>query len=681
MKKKIWVMILTAVLLLNLLPGMTSEASAADDTSSLWVRTTCRKCRHSGNDFLVIGFTPTPISSIPDPELHWTFIRCANCGFEYPCVGSADDDGGIFKHTGGTETPTCTTGKTCELCGAQYGILGHIWSDWQSNGDNTHTHTRTCQREGCGETETGNCNSSTAHCGTYGTCAVCGGTYFHADHTFPARWDWRSDTDVGRDAEYHWVRCLYCTEGKTAKSTHWFSEGNMHLKSPATCVSKAVYYMNCGTCYYKGTETYEYKRGNIDPNNHTGNEEIRGAAEATCTTAGYTGDTYCKDCDALLSTGTVIPATGHVGGTATCKDSAVCKVCHKPYGEKDAANHVGGTEVRGKKDATCTAAGYTGDTYCKGCDAKLATGKAIPATGHTGGTATCKDSAVCKVCHKPYGEKDAANHVGGTEVRGKKDATCTAAGYTGDTYCKGCDAKLATGKAIPATGHTGGTATCKDLAACEVCHKPYGEKDSSNHAGGTEVRGKKDATCTAAGYTGDTYCKGCDAKLATGKAIPATGHTGGTATCYWKATCEVCGETYGGLATRNHIAGCEPEWIVTETDHEQKYSRCGRIAVLKGEHTFGDWTVTQEAAPGEAGEQERVCTVCGYAETEEIAALAAEESPGSAPVSAPEPEKSAEPIAEPSPEIPANGVVWWIVLVGVIAGIIIGIVVRRKKKK
>ena len=142
-----------------------------------------------------------------------------------------------------------------------------------------------------------------------------------------------------------------------------------------------------------------------------------------------------------------------------------------------------------------------------------------------------------------------------------------------------------------------------------------------------------------------------------------------------------CGETYGGLATRNHIAGCEPEWTVTETEHEQKYSRCGRIAALKAEHTFGDWTVTQEAAPGEAGEQERVCTDCGYAETEEIAALAAEESPGSAPISAPEPEKSAEPMAEPSPETPANGVVWWIVLVGVIAGVIIGIVIRRKKKK
>ena len=174
----------------------------------------------------------------------------------------------------------------------------------------------------------------------------------------------------------------------------------MHLKSPATCVSKPVYYKNCGTCYYKGTETYVYEWGNFDPNNHTGNEEIRGAVEATCTTAGYTGDTYCKDCDALLSSGTVIPAAGHTGGTATCKDSAVCEVCHKPYGEKDAANHVGGTEVRSAAEAACTQDGYTGDTYCKGCDALLlSSGTAIPAAGeHTGGTPTCLRRAKCEVC-------------------------------------------------------------------------------------------------------------------------------------------------------------------------------------------------------------------------------------------------------------------------------------------
>ena len=458
MKKKFWIGILTAVLLLNLLPGMTPSA-AADDTSSTVISTWCYGCGAFKN-FQVIGFIPTPISSTPDPALHWTIIKCITCGTEQKCSGGSNDHGGIFKHTGGTETPTCTTGKTCEKCGAEYGILGHIWGDWTSNGDNTHT--RTCQRDGCGAVETGNCNSSTAHCGTYGTCAVCGGTYFHADHTFPARWDWRSDTDVGRDAEYHWVRCLYCTEGKTAKSTHWFSEGNMHLKSPATCVSRPVYYMNCGTCYYKGTGTYEYKWGNIDPNNHTGNEEIRGAVEATCTTAGYTGDTYCKDCDALLTSGTVIPAAGH---------------------------------------------------------------------------------------------------------------------------------------------------------------------------------------------------------------------TGGTATCCWPATCEVCNQGYGGMDAGNHLTGCKPEWIVTGTTHEQKYSYCGRIAAQKDAHTFGDWTVTQEAAAGKEGKQERVCTVCAYTETKVIPAKPIEASPTPTPVATPEP--TAEPAEQPSE---SGSAWWWIIILAVIAGTGTGIAVWRKKK-
>ena len=71
---------------------------------------------------------------------------------------------------------------------------------------------------------------------------------------------------------------------------------------------------------------------------------------------------------------------------------------------------------------------------------------------------------------------------------------------------------------------SGGTATCKDKAVCDYCGKPYGELDSSNHAGGTEVRNAKDATCTEDGYTGDTYCKGCETKLQDGKLIPATGH-------------------------------------------------------------------------------------------------------------------------------------------------------------
>lgn len=250
-------------------------------------------------------------------------------------------------------------------------------------------------------------------------------------------------------------------------------------------------------------------------------------------------------------------------------------------------------------------------------------------------------------------------------------------------YCKDCDALLSSGTVIPATGHTGGTATCKDSAVCEVCHKPYGEKDAANHVGGTEVRGAAEAACTQDGYTGDTYCKGCDALLSSGTAIPAAGeHTGGTPTCLRRAKCKVCGERYGDIDRSNHVDGCVPEWTVTETEHTQKYSRCGKLLTETGAHTFGDWTVTQEPTESEEGEQERVCTVCGCTETEAIPVAEAKANPSPAPAATPEP--TAEPAAEPT-EPASTGSAWRILLpvglVGVAAGIGAGIAFRRRKKK
>lgn len=249
MKKKFWIGILTAVLLLNLLPGMTPSA-AADDTSSTVISTWCYGCGAFKN-FQVIGFIPTPISSTPDPVLHWATIKCLTCGNGQQCSGGSTDNGGIFKHTGGTETPTCTTGKTCEKCGGEYGKLGHDWGAWQSNGDN-NTHTRSCQREGCNAVDTANCGGDgTATCVTAGTCTGCGGPYY-GGHNFAKYRD--------SDANTHWYPCLNenC-EARKDVADHWFVPGNIHLKSAATCISNAVYYTNCTICYYKGTDTYVYQ--------------------------------------------------------------------------------------------------------------------------------------------------------------------------------------------------------------------------------------------------------------------------------------------------------------------------------------------------------------------------------------------------------------------------------------
>ena len=71
-----------------------------------------------------------------------------------------------------------------------------------------------------------------------------------------------------------------------------------HQGGTATCIARAV----CTVC---GNEY-----GAVDAGNHV-NTELRGFAEPTCTTDGYTGDTYCKDCGLLLTSGTSTAALGH----------------------------------------------------------------------------------------------------------------------------------------------------------------------------------------------------------------------------------------------------------------------------------------------------------------------------------------------------------------------------------
>lgn len=72
--------------------------------------------------------------------------------------------------------------------------------------------------------------------------------------------------------------------------------------------------------------------------------------------------------------------------------------------------------------------------------------------------------------------------------------------------------------------HSGGVASCRAKAVCEVCGKEYGEFDSTRHLH-TERRGVKEATQQEYGFTGDLYCKDCDTLLEAGQVIdklPAT---------------------------------------------------------------------------------------------------------------------------------------------------------------
>ena len=221
--------------------------------------------------------------------------------------------------------------------------------------------------------------------------------------------------------------------------------------------------------------------------------------------------------------------TEHAGGKADCASGAICEYCGKPYGDKDAANHTGGTEVRNARAATCTADGYTGDTHCKGCGDKLQSGAVIKATGHTGGT----------------------------EVRNARAATCTGNGYTGDTYCKTCGDKLQSGAVITATGHTWGPWT----SGSDNTHTRACKRDGTHTETKSCVDADRDHMCDACGQT-------------------ISGHTGGTATCTAKAVCSVCGQSYGAVDTANHdlkhTAAKEPGAFVTGRIEYWTCRTCGK---------------------------------------------------------------------------------------------------------
>ena len=203
----------------------------------------------------------------------------------------------------------------------------------------------------------------------------------------------------------------------------------------------------------------------------------------------------------------------------------------------------------------------------------------------TGGTASCTKKAVCEDCGGEYGEMNAHDFTAETAAEQylKSAATCTekAVYYKSCTVC-GLSSK---GTADEATFESG-----------EPLDHDFGAWTSNGNGTHTRVCSRD------ASHTETDNC------------------TGGTASCTMKAVCEVCKAEYGEKDPEHHAEGCELEWVVTETEHEQKYSLCGKVTIAKEKHTFGDWTITQRPTLNRDGEKERICQICQYKETKTIPA-------------------------------------------------------------
>ena len=350
---------------------------------------------------------------------------------------------------------------------------------------------------------------------------------------------------------------------------------------------------------------------------------------------------------------------------ATCTEPGIrlytCKDNDDSYEEEIPATGHQHTELRNIKAATCAQEGYTGDTYCKDCNTKLATGKSIAKKDHTWDAgkittiATCSGKGIktytCTGCNAIRTEEIPSTGHQHTELRNIKAATCAQEGYTGDTYCKDCNTKLASGKVIPKTEHTWDVGKITTVAICSEkgiktytctgCNATRTEEIPSTGHQHTELRNVKAATCAQEGYTGDTYCKDCNTKLTAGKVLPKTDHTWDSgkvtqnATCTTKGiktfTCTVCKSTrIEEIPATGHVnkitkfakeASCKSEGYTGDVYCQD----CGTLieegkVIPKTEHAWNDGEITTPATCTTKGIKTYTCAPCGTTKTEAIAA-------------------------------------------------------------
>ena len=240
-------------------------------------------------------------------------------------------------------------------------------------------------------------------------------------------------------------------------------------------------------------------------------------------------------------------------------------------------------------EPTCTEQGYT--TYTCKCGNSYV-GDYEDALNHIGGTANCKDKAICTRCKKAYGDIDTANHK--TIVTDKAvDATCTATGLTEGSHCDAC------GKVTVAQTTTD---KLKHEYTSEITTQPTHVTD-----------GVKTYTCVC----GNSYTEVVE-KLKDHKYNPVVTAPTCTEQGYTTYTC-ICGESYiadyveeNGHSFTNYISDGKAT-CVTDGYKVAKCDNCDATDSIeeKGEHKFSDsWTMDTEPTCSSVGYKSHHCVYC-----------------------------------------------------------------------
>ena len=505
--KKWLIRCLTVLAMVCLIPGIVLNVKAADS-----IYTYCFVCMQQRN-YEILGYTKV------DSTKHRIHIKCSVCGRKNSIVY-----GDLSDHTGGTETPTCTTGKTCEKCGAEYGILGHKWKTPANASLGNGTHRIICLR--CGLNGTASCTGGTATCTTKAVCEACGGKYgkrnlnnhalVHYDAQAP------TCTKPGWDAFDTCPRCYYTTFRAIPALKHDLEQ---HEAKAPTCTEKGWdAYDTCSRCDY--TTRKEIPALNHDFVHHD-------AQAPTCTEKGWNAYSTCKNCD--YNTYQELPALNHDlvqhdAQAPTCTEIgwnaySTCKNCdYTTYAELPALNHA--LVQHAAQAPTCTEPGWNAYSTCKNCDYN--TYQELPALNHAlvqheAQAPTCTEKGwdayeTCSRCdYTTYAELPALNH--DLEQHEAQAPTCTEKGWNAYETCSRCD--YTTYAELPALNHAlvqheaqAATCTKPGWNAYETCSRcdytTYAELPALNHA--LVNHDAKAPTCTEKGWDAYETCSrlGCD---------------------------------------------------------------------------------------------------------------------------------------------------------------------------
>ena len=539
--KKWLIRCLTVLAMVCLIPGIVLNVKAADS-----IYTYCFVCMQQRN-YEILEYIKF------DSTKHRIHIKCSVCGRKNSIVY-----GDLSDHTGGTETPTCTTGKTCEKCGAEYGILGHKWKTPANASLGNGTHRIICLR--CGLNGTASCTGGTATCTTKAVCEACGGKYgkrnlnnhalVHYDAQAP------TCTKPGWDAFDTCPRCYYTTFRAIPALKHDLEQ---HAAKAPTCTEKGWNaYETCSRCNYN---TYAEQPAL----NHA---LVQHAAQApTCTEKGWDAYETCSRCD--YTTYAELPAQHdlrhHAAKAPTCTGIGwdaydTCSRCDytTSYVELPALNH--NLEQHAAKAATCTEKGWNAYETCSRCD------------------------------YTTYAEQPALNH--DLVQHEAKAPTCTEIGWSAYETCSRCNHTTYT--ELPALNHDlvqhaakAPTCTEKGWNAYETCsrcdHTTYAELPALNHD--LEQHAAKAPTCTEIGWNAYETCSRCD--YTTYTELPALNHDYQAVTV--EPTCETDGYTIFTCSR------CKDSYTADPTD------QLG--------HKFGAWS------PNGTGSQSADCLRDGCAHT------------------------------------------------------------------